>query len=140
MIMWTWLLCQGVHKKSTDGFAMRESLSHCQAMRGPQNVNILAVVEKDPQPALAFTVDKQEKDQEDLDPLTKVCAGITGVDSMPSTHPLYLERIPFNKNKTRAEAKVPPSLRGTRGLMFCLRHIDVEDLTTTEVAKFFQLF
>lgn len=44
---------------------MKETLSH-QTMKELQNLKILAVGGKDPWPGLAFAVDKQVEDKEDL--------------------------------------------------------------------------
>lgn len=94
-------------------------LSHYQNLRELQNLNILAVVGNDPLPASAFTVDKQEEDQEDL---AEVYAVQVTVDPTPT---LYPDLTTFKTNKIRTKVRVLPSLRGSEGLVYwsaCWEH------------------
>lgn len=108
---------------------------HYQTIRGLQNLKILAVVGNDPWPALAFTVDKQKEDQEEI---AEVCAVRISVDPIPSISLLYPDLTNLQDKKIRTKASVLPSLRGSKGLVHWSECVG--DLMEMKVAKPFQLF
>lgn len=81
---------------------------------------------------MAFTLEKQEDDQEDL---AKVCAIQTSVDLTFKHHLFTQKLLPSRTNRTMTKAEVPLFLRGTEGFVHWSRC--VEDLSATKIVKSF---